>query len=271
MKVPEAFAVELYATCRGSGPPVVLIHGLLGSGRSWQNIAQRLAPYLTVYCVDLRNHGKSPHDDAFNYAVMAADLKAFLQRRRLSKAALIGHSMGGKVAMQLACASPESVASLVVLDMAPKPYGTENRSILKCLLGMDLSGCDRQKQVFEKMSELIPDDSLCNLMITNLVRDAGGGYRWKINLRAIYDNFDGICMDSGVTVVSDLPALFIRAEHAEYINDRDADRIVRFFPKASLATITGASHWLHIDAPDRLSRMLLNFIIPRSGHSAIAI
>ncbi len=250
----------LSGTCQGAGNPMILLHGLFGSGDNLRGIAKRLSPFFKIYSPDLRNHGNSLKAEYFNYSVMAEDVKQFMRHHNLKKTVMVGHSMGGKVAMRLSSLYPDCIEKLVVLDIAPKAYSVKQRSFFHGLLDLDLSVFSRLKQIFDELSKQTSDISLCRMMMKNIKRDTNGQYQWTINLKAILDNIDHIGMDPGARIQSTIPALFIRGEHSDFIDGRDTNRILSFFPKATIKTMTGTSHWIHMDAPDRLAEMIVSFV-----------
>ena len=142
---------------QGHGRPLVILHGFLGSSDNWRSMSRRLSSHFTVYCLDLRNHGQSPHSDAMDYPIMAADLREFVEEQSLAQVFLLGHSMGGKVAMQFAGQYPERVDKLVVVDIAPKAYPPTHQSLLAALRAVDLRAAKNFSDIDSALSGPIPD------------------------------------------------------------------------------------------------------------------
>ena len=174
---------------QGHGRPLVILHGFLGSSDNWRSMSRRLSSHFTVYCLDLRNHGQSPHSDAMDYPIMAADLREFVEAQSLAQVFLLGHSMGGKVAMQFAGQYPERVDKLVVVDIAPKAYPPTHQSLLAALRAVDLRAAKNFSDIDAALSGPIPDAAVRQFLMKNLTRD-DRGFRWRIALDAIMQNYD---------------------------------------------------------------------------------
>lgn len=244
----------------GQGNPVIILHGLFGTLDNWQTIARQLSANYLVYLVDQRNHGRSPHTDDFDYSLLAEDLKDFMESEGMSQATIIGHSMGGKTAMQFAVSYPEMVHSLIVVDIAPKAYEGGHQEIFDALLSVDLTKIESRKMADEQLMSAIPDFGVRQFLLKNLTREKEGGYRWKMNLPAIYKNYqhilDNILLDEPFSG----PSLFIRGEKSGYIKQEDDSLIKSVFPEAQIVTIPNAGHWVHAEAPKALLLAFENFM-----------
>jgi len=244
----------------GQGNPIIILHGLFGTLDNWQTIARQLSEKYLVYLVDQRNHGRSPHTKDFNYSLLAEDLKDFMESEGMSQATIIGHSMGGKTAMQFAVSYPEMVTSLIVVDIAPKVYEGGHQEIFDALLSVDLKKIESRKMAEEQLMEKIPDAGIRQFLLKNLTRNKEGGYQWKMNLPAIYKNYqhilDNILLDEPYTGSS----LFIRGERSGYIKETDDSLIKDTFPEAEIITISNAGHWVHAEAPKALLSAFINFM-----------
>jgi pimeloyl-ACP methyl ester carboxylesterase len=244
----------------GQGNPIIILHGLFGTLDNWQTIARQLSEEYLVYLVDQRNHGRSPHTDEFDYSLLAEDLRFFMENEGMSQATIVGHSMGGKTAMQFAINYPEMVTSLVVVDIAPKAYEGGHQVIFDALLGIDLTTIESRKMADEQLQAKIPDFGVRQFLLKNLTRDKEGGYHWKMNLPAIYKNYqnilDNILTDEPYTEAS----LFIRGARSGYIKEADASLIKSIFSEAEIVTIPEAGHWVHAEAPKALLSTLKNFM-----------
>ena len=248
----------------GLGEPVVILHGLFGTLDNWQGIAKTLSTQYTVFTLDMRNHGRSPHTPApFNYDIMAEDVATFLQNNWIYEARVIGHSMGGKAAMQLAFSYPDLVKKLVVIDIAPKTYQGGHESVLAALNSIDLTQlADRKEAEAQLMAQLQNDTSTVQFLLKNLSRrpaTEGGGFEWKMNLPVLMSEYPTIMGDvTGDTF--DKPTLFVRGGDSDYILDKDWTAIQTRFPQAQLETIEGAGHWVHADQPQALVKTLADFL-----------
>ncbi|HZQ46383.1 MAG TPA: alpha/beta fold hydrolase, partial [Verrucomicrobiae bacterium] len=227
----------------GAGFPVIILHGLFGSLDNWQTISRRLGDHFHVFALDQRNHGRSPHSDVFNYEVMAGDLREFMQAHGLSHAHLLGHSLGGKTAMEFALRHPELVGKLIVVDMAPKAYPPWHVPIFKALLSLDLSAFHHRQEIVDALAPSIPALATRQFLLKNLTHDESGALRWKLNLPAICKNHDQL--EQGLEIGRQFtgPVLFIKGGRSEYIEDEDQPSITRLFPRAEIITIPESGHW----------------------------
>ena len=244
----------------GQGNPIIILHGLFGTLDNWQTIARQLSEEYLVYLVDQRNHGRSPHTEEFDYSLLAEDLKDFMESEGMSQATIIGHSMGGKTAMQFAVSYPEMVSSLVVVDIAPKAYEGGHQEIFDALMSIDLNKIENRKMADEQLVEKIPDVGVRQFLLKNLTRDKEGGYRWKMNLPAIHKNYQHILNNILLDEPYTGPALFIRGERSGYIKEADESLIKNTFPKAQVIPIPNAGHWVHAEAPEVLLSTFKNFM-----------
>ncbi len=252
--------MELNYKSFGEGYPIIILHGLFGTLDNWQTIAKKLAEHYSVYIIDLRNHGRSPHEDIFNYEVMADDLQAFMESQWIYEAHIIGHSMGGKTAMQFALTYPDLVNQLVVVDIAPKAYEGGHQTIFEALLSLDVSTITSRKQAAAALESKIPDFGVRQFLLKNLTNDKKGGYKWKMNLPVIHQNYGQILEAIESEETFDNPTLFIRGGASDYIQDEDLTQIKTFFPTAKLETVANAGHWVHAVAPKELLNLVTNFL-----------
>ena len=252
---------ELYFSTLGSGKPLVILHGLFGSGKNWQSHARRFAENFQVFTVDLRNHGESFHADEMNYSVMAADVARLLYRLELSDCYILGHSMGGKVAMMLALHNPDLVARMVIADIAPVAYFHHYDDLINPLLALPLATIESREQAQQLLRQNIPEDQLRAFLLQNLVRDSAG-WRWRVNWQVIQRDmewltgFDNLPQDWFI----EFPSLFIRGEKSDYIGDAEIEVIRNRFRDCRIETIAAAGHWLHAEQPEPFSRLVVDFL-----------
>lgn len=255
--------VDLHYKEYGEGPALVVLHGLLGSSSNWHTLSRSVfAEHFTVYAVDLRNHGRSPHADRFDYLAMVADLEAFFDARGRSDAFVLGHSMGGKTAMHLALRHPKRVSKLVVVDMAPRAYPPSHETILEALEAVDFSQVESRKDVDDQLAGRISSRAVRQFLMTNLAYDSERQtYSWQMGLEIIHRNYGRINQAVDTEYVYDGPALFVRGGQSQYVRDEDEAEIQRLFPGARMATIDDAGHWVHADAPDALATTVVDFLV----------
>ena len=257
-----AFAVmtELHYTQEGSGNPVVLLHGLFGSGVNLGSLAKKLAVSHRVIVADLRNHGRSPHASGMTYVDMAEDLETLLDRLGIARADFVGHSMGGKAAMVLALTRPHCVRHLVVVDIAPVRYAHSYLPIIQVMENLDLSRLRSRKDADRHLAAAVPDDASRMFLLQNLmVQD--GRYQWRLNLTAIKQHTDEILGFPGLTDRSfGGPTLFLAGAQSEYVLEEHRHKITKLFPAARIEWIAGAGHWVHVDQPQALFETLQDFL-----------
>ncbi|PKU24870.1 alpha/beta fold hydrolase [Telmatospirillum siberiense] len=244
-------SVNLNAQIIGEGSPLVILHGLFGSARNWGSIARGLADIRQVHALDLRNHGSSPWDPLMSYERMAEDVAAYIERRGLAPADVLGHSMGGKTAMLMALTHPELVERLIVVDIAPVSYVRESfPEYLRAMQGIDLDRLHRRADIDEALAPAIPDASLRAFLMQNLVSQ-DGRFHWRINLAGIGPNLPTIIAFPEVEGHFDGPTTFLAGERSDYIRPRDTTAIERLFPRAKLIEIGETGHWPHAERPER--------------------
>lgn len=254
--------MELFYNKYGeSGPPLVILHGLLGANGNWHTLSRTAFQKIAqVYAVDQRNHGRSPHADRIDYPSMAADLREFVDRHELAPADLLGHSMGGKTAMQAALSYPDRVDRLIVVDMAAKEYPPEHSVLLDALAGIDPSEYDSRDAIDSALERDVPSWRIRQFLLKNLDYD-GERYTWKMNLPAIRAHYSDITAAIRSDETFDGPVLVIRGGDSDYVADEDLEEMRRLFPRAELETIEGAGHWVHADAPEQFAHVVVDFLM----------
>jgi esterase len=245
------------------GPPLLMLHGLFGnlSNLAWHS--KKLAEEFAVYGVDLRNHGGSPHDDALSYQLMAEDVRELIAELNIESCYVLGHSMGGKVAMQLALNCPTLIEKMVVVDIAPVTYPEKTDDHLNILEGMDAVDAGQVKSRIEAeeiLKDYINDESIRKFILTNLLRNKEGLYSWRLNTAAIRHNYDEIRIAPVAEGDFLKPVLFVKGGLSDYIQAKNEAEIVKLFPAASVKTIMQAGHWPHAEKPQVLQRIVSNFL-----------
>lgn len=252
--------MELNYKTFGQGHPVIILHGLFGNLDNWQTFARQLAENFMVYVIDQRNHGRSPHTDEMNYTAAAEDLREFMESQWIYGAHVIGHSMGGKTAMQFAFDHPDLLDRLVVVDIAPKVYQGGHELIFAAMDALDLDKLESRTDAEEQLAASISDPGVRLFLLKNLTRNKAGGYEWKMNLPVLRRDYPQILSAvSGAPFTG--PSLFIRGQRSDYIQDADWPVIKELFPAAELVTVPNAGHWVHADAPDTLLQNVQQFLL----------
>ena len=248
--------MQLSSQITGEGEPLIVIHGLFGSARNWGGICRGLSDIRQVHALDLRNHGSSPWSDEMSYERMAEDVADYIAARGLAPCDILGHSMGGKTAMQLALTQPELVERLIVVDIAPVGYIRESYpEYIDAMKRVDLERTTRRAEVDAQLTPTIHDDSLRAFLIQNLVSEHGR-FHWRINLDGIAANMPAI-VDfpkhhggfSGQTT-------FFAGERSDYIRPRDEAEIKRLFPHSRLIEIGASGHWPHAEQPEKFLKLV---------------
>lgn len=267
--------MELFYREYGStGPELIILHGLYGASDNWVSIARQLQDDYHVYILDQRNHGQSPHSEEQNYEAMAEDLKTFYEKKNISKAHLIGHSMGGKTAMRFALSHSDLIDKLVILDIAPKSYASfsnyaqitnDHASIIKAMIDVDPTAAKSRGDIDSQLAKGLPNHTLRQFLLKNIERSKSGEYKWRLNLAVIQKNLEGL-MDGFSDINPEdskvkIPSIFIRGEKSGYIMDEDTLIIRKFFKDAEIVSIPDAGHWLHAEQPDLLVKTLAYFLL----------
>ena len=238
--------MKLFFRKLGSGPPLVILHGFLGTSDNWITVGKDLSKKYTVYLVDQRNHGLSPHADSNTLFDMAADLKEFLVANVISDPILMGHSMGGKVLIKFAQQYRGDFESLIIVDISPKYYPPHHAEIFKGLRSIDLPKIKDRKDVDDKLSFYIKEFSVRQFLLKNLNR-IDGSFSWKANLPVLEAAMTDIGESLESDYVSDRPVYFIRGENSNYVEREDRNSIKKMFPIAKILTIKNAGHWVHAE------------------------
>lgn len=249
----------------GEGHPLIILHGLFGMLDNWQTLSKKFAEHFTVYAIDQRNHGKSPHFQDFDYYLMSEDLKEFMDEMDLDSAYVLGHSMGGKTAMQFACDNESKVDKLIVVDIAPKDYPPGHEEIFRGFYSVKLEEVKSRKDADKQLGKVIKDFGVRQFLLKNLDRK-DGEYCWKANLDVIHENYELIIANSlGPFQEFDSPTLFIKGGDSErYIELDDWAEITGYFSEAKLEIVEGAGHWVHAQKPEELCELVIDFLLDKN-------
>jgi esterase len=252
--------IELNYKEFGQGEPVIILHGMFGMLDNWQTIARQLSEHYLVYVIDQRDHGRSPHTDSIDYQLLAEDLKVFMESQWIYKARIVGHSMGGKAAMEFAITNPDMVEKLLIIDIAPKSYKGGHEVIIDTLLSIDLEKLIDRKDAENQIAKRVQEAGTIQFLLKNLTRNENtGAFEWKMNLANIYANYEKILGNISVGKYEG-ETLFVRGAESNYILEGDEKIIQDFFPKSIIKTIQNAGHWVHAEQPKALLEMILAFL-----------
>lgn len=259
--------MTLASASHGSGEPIVFLHGLFGSGENLRGLGRAFEDRFTAHYPDLPNHGDSPHSDRADYGTASAALAATLRSTGATPATLVGHSMGGKVAMRTALDSPELVRALVVLDMAPRPYDPSHHEIIDAMLALPVDEVESRADADRRLAEAIPSKPVRSFLLKNLVK-TDDRYRWRLNLPVIRREYESILGWEGSGRYEG-PALFVGGSDSKYLKPtRDAELINRLFPRARIEMLDGAGHWIHSERPDEVRELVAGFLASLGGDAS---
>ena len=255
---------QLFAKVLGSGQPVICLHGLFGSADNLGMIMRNLAHDYEVHCLDLRNHGRSFHDDAMNYTVMAQDIATYMDTQNIEKAIIIGHSMGGKVAMMLALNYPERVNQLIVLDIAPVRYPQTHQSIFEGLKLVHQQKPESRQVADHLLQPFVENKSERSFLLKNLVKDpTENHYQLRIHLQSIFDAYNHLLGFDYTCPIVNVESLFIFGSRSEYGTNEAQAQIKHFFSHATIETIIDAGHWLHVENYAQVTDLIYTFLSKR--------
>lgn len=251
--------MKLFFREYGQGKPLIILHGLFGSSDNWLTQAKLFADTFKVYTVDLRNHGLSPHSDLFDYPSMVSDLEEFVDDHNIIAPVFIGHSMGGKTAMNFAVAHPGKIDKLIVVDISPRAYDLEHYTILDGLNAIPLETITSRNEADEILSRYVSESDVRQFLLKNLQRKPAGGFSWKINLPVLTRKLSNIGLDLQVEGTFTKPTLFIRGARSNYVLDSDWSRISTLFPEAILETMD-TGHWVQAEKPKEFVDLVIQWL-----------
>lgn len=260
--------MKLFYRKYGSGPPLIILHGLYGSSDNWGTIAKKLSENFTVYLPDQRNHGQSPQSEIHDYNSMRDDLSELVNDLSLKRFFLAGHSMGGKTAIAFALKWPELLNGLLIADISPFTYESDTHaaysqhfSILSAILTVDLQKITTRTEVEQQLMDKIPSDKIRSLIMKNIQRTSDNTFSWKINSSSLLKNLEKIM--TGIKRETDFnqqitgfPVIFLRGGDSDYIPKDDFRDILHVFPAAEIIDVPGAGHWIQVDKPDEVVKYI---------------
>ncbi|MFC3853871.1 alpha/beta fold hydrolase [Salinispirillum marinum] len=252
--------MKLHYRTQGDGEPVIIIHGLFGDGLNWGGVSRILKDHFRLILPDMRNHGRSPHNNDIRYTTMAADIAALMDDLNLPKAHIVGHSMGGKIAMTFALQHPERVSSLTVVDIAPKRYPIRHRDVFAGLLAVVEAKPQTRQDAEAILQEHIQTTDVRTFILKNLER-TDQGFQWRINWQALYGHYEDLAdfpVESGKYTG---PTQFLVGELSDYVSKEDQPTITGLFPNAKGRIVGGTGHWLHAEKPELVAEWIRKFIL----------
>ena len=254
----------------GNGYPFIILHGLYGMSDNWISFAQQMSATYKIYLLDLRNHGESSHDGSHTYADMVSDLLLFMNSHEIDRAVILGHSMGGKVAMKFAMENPERLSSLIIADIAPIDYQgmgdssqiEQHRNIIDSMLVLPIGKIESRKEAESFLLERVKGSRTVRFLLKNIKRTESE-YRWKLNLVVLREFLSEIAGGLNVdlyTPITSFPVLAIRGAKSNYVQKEGKAALKRLFPMLKLVTIENAGHWLHAEQPEMFLNTIKEFL-----------
>lgn len=253
--------MELFCRHVGQGEPLIILHGLFGSSDNWMTVAHQLGERHNVFVPDLRNHGQSFHSEKWNYEAMVEDIWNMVEKYHISNPVILGHSMGGKVAMQFAVTFPNIVKKLIIVDIAPKFYPVHHESILKGLNALNLATITSRFEANEHLSKHLKDATVRQFLLKNLARNENGGFNWKLNLSVITQEIENIGKTLDPRELNfEEPTLFIKGSKSDYISPDEYRLIAEIYPNNFIATVRDSGHWVHAENTPQFLKIVENFL-----------
>ena len=239
-------------------PHLIILHGFLGSADNWHTLAKQFSSDFYVWAIDQRNHGRSPHAYEFHYDILVDDLYEFIENHSIEQPILLGHSMGGKVAMQFALYYQPIVNKLIVADMAPYAYPHHHQIVLDALQSIDLNQYQKREEIEEALSKYIKEWDTRQFIMKSLYY-VNGKYHWRFYLESLINNYEQI-LKSVNGKPFEKSTCFIKGSNSQYIDEKRWNEILRLFPKAELKVIQGAGHWIHAEKPNEFYQTVMDFL-----------
>ncbi|WOJ94406.1 alpha/beta fold hydrolase [Congregibacter variabilis] len=255
----KALEPTLHASVVGVGSPVILLHGLFGMGSNLGGLARALASDFEVHQLDLPNHGRSSWQENSDLHDLAASVFAYLKNKGLSRVAVVGHSLGGKVAMQMALSWPEHISAVVVADIAPVEYPASHDAVFSAIAAVEAARPKSRSEAGELMQGSVSEPSVVQFLTMSLKRDDEGVYTWRFNASALRDNYENF-RQSPTGPVYPGAALFVYGLASDYVDEVGMRAALDLFPRARFQGIPDTGHWLHAEKPQVFNRSVLDFL-----------
>ena len=252
--------MKLYFRKYGNGKPLIILHGLFGSGINWNSVGKILARDYTVYIPDQRNHGKSPHSHDCSYEHLTQDLFAFYSDNGIDNAVLLGHSMGGKVALKFAFEYPQMVEKLIVVDIGIKEYPVKDERLIGAMVNLELGKYTSRKEIEIELGKDIKEESMRLFIMQNLLRTQDHGFSWKMNLDVLSQNTDQVSEAINVSGIFNARTLFISGGQSDYLLPEDRDNLKKNFASVQFDVIANAGHWVHADELELFNNSIAEFL-----------
>ena len=244
------------------GQDLIVIHGLFGMGDNWNSLGKQFSKYCKVHLIDLRNHGRSPHSADFNYEVMCEDILEYMEDNDISNPIILGHSLGGKLAMKFAFTHPDKIEKLIVADISPRKYNTDfHQNLLRTLYKLPLEDFDKREEIDQVLSSIYEDKGMRLFLLKNLYRNENKEFAWRFNIELLLEKVSNIKEADFIEGVCSIPTHFLRGGNSDYINSTDELIINKHFSDFSIATIDGAGHWLHAEKPEQFYNEVMGFCL----------
>lgn len=255
--------MKLYSKIHGDkAQDLIIIHGLFGMSDNWNTLGKKFAKYCKVHLIDLRNHGRSPHAEDFNYDVMCGDVLEYMEDNAIQKPILLGHSLGGKVAMKCAFTYPEKIDKLIVDDIAPREYDINFiKDIVLSLYKIPLESFSKRADVDKEVSLFIEDNFTKLFILKNLYRNEDRVFSWRFNIDVFVEKIKNIQKTNFINGICTLPTYFIRGGNSNYITTEDELIINKHFSDVSISTIKDAGHFLHAEKPEKFYNEVMGFCL----------
>jgi esterase len=251
----------LHSSILGKGQPFIILHGFLGMSDNWKTLGKKFSEKgFEVHLIDQRNHGRSFHDNTFNYEILIQDLKEYCDAYQLEEIVLLGHSMGGKTAMLFTTTFPNMISKLIVADISPRYYPVHHDAILEGLDALDFNSIKTRKEADTVLSNYIQDFGIRQFLLKNVYWEDKSKLGLRINLKVLKDNVEEVGEALPSSLIFKGYALFLHGDKSEYIRADDEALIKLQFPKAKIETISNAGHWLHAENPKEFFNHVIQFV-----------
>ena len=255
--------MRLYSKIYGDkNKDLIILHGLFGMSDNWNTLGKQFSKNYRVHLIDLRNHGRSPHSQEFNYDVMCSDILEYIQINDINNPILLGHSLGGKVAMKFAFTYEDKIGKLIVADIAPRRYDTDfAENVLHTLYKLPLDSFSKREEIDEMLSVCYRDKGMRLFLMKNLFRNENKAFDWRFNLNVLLEKVTNIQEADFINGICNVPTLFMKGGESSYITNKDEIIIEKHFSNFSIVTIEETGHWLHAENPEDFYNEVMKFCL----------